>query len=101
VIIFALATGGVARAGSATEPSVNWIRPSGAADVKPILGIGGGMSVGLSPLPGPRGLIRIYTPYLEQPPGRIMNFIALEPIVNGRRCLSELAGRGGISREPI
>ena len=48
------------------------------------------MEVGLSPLVGPRGLIRVYTPYLGQPGLRVMNFIAVEPVVNGVRGLSEL-----------
>jgi len=77
-------------AGVTTEPSEVWVRPSGAMDAMPVWGVRGGMLVGLSPMGGPRGLIRIYTPYLGQPAGRVMNFIAVEPVVNGVRCLSEL-----------
>lgn len=53
-------------------------------------GVRGGIAVGLWPMPGPRGLMRIYAPYLNQPPGRVFNFIAIEPVVGGRRELSEL-----------
>src|ERR1700684_1339745 len=66
------------------------IQPDGSPSAKPIWGIPGGISVGLWPTPGPRGLIRIYTPYLHQSNGRIMNFIAIEPIVAGVRGYSEL-----------
>ncbi|MBN1853615.1 MAG: hypothetical protein JW829_12860 [Pirellulales bacterium] len=43
-------------------------------------------------MPGPRGLIRIYAPYLGQPTGRMINFIAVEPIISGQenRGFSEL-----------
>jgi len=69
-----------------------WIRPdpTQGATARHAWGIVGGMSIGLWPLPGPRGLIRIYTPYLGQPENRVMNFIAIEPIVDGERDLSEL-----------
>jgi hypothetical protein len=70
----------------------DWIRPdpSQGPTARHSWGIAGGMSIGLWPLPGPRGLIRIYTPYLNQPENRVMNFIAIEPIVAGERDLSEL-----------
>jgi hypothetical protein len=71
----------------------DWIRPDPAkvAEAQPIWGIAGGMSIGLWPTPGPRGLIRIYTPYLGQPaPPRMINFIAVEPIVGDDRSLSEM-----------
>lgn len=69
-----------------------WVQPVQGQPAQPVWGHANGISIGLSPLPGPRGLLRIYTPYLNQPPGRIMNFIAMEPIVKGsqRRGLSEL-----------
>ena len=43
-------------------------------------------------MPGPRGLLRIYAPYLGHPLGRMINFIAVEPVVIGeqRRGFSEL-----------
>jgi len=67
-----------------------WIVPGEGEAAEPVWGIENGLSVGLWPLPGPRGLIRIYTPYLEQPSKRVMNFIAVEPIVGGLRGYSEL-----------
>ena len=50
------------------------------------------MRVGIAPMGGPRGLLRIYTPYLGQPEGKMINFIALEPIPSGEeyRGFSEL-----------
>lgn len=43
-------------------------------------------------MPGPRGLIRIYAPYLNHPLGRMINYIAIEPIAKGEtsRGFSEL-----------
>src|SRR5438874_2500057 len=67
-----------------------WILPSLDKSPSPIWGIENGLSIGLAPTPGPRGLIRIYAPYLDQPPGRMINFIAIEPIVAGKRSLSEM-----------
>lgn len=50
------------------------------------------MHLGIHPTPGPRGLLRIYTPYLRHPRERLVNFIAVEPVVTGgtARGLSEL-----------
>jgi len=50
------------------------------------------MQVGIPPIPGPRGLLRIFTPYLDPPRDRLVNFIAIEPIVRGQteRGYSEL-----------
>lgn len=69
-----------------------WVRPAQDKAAQPIWGHRDGMRVGLSPLPGPRGLIRIYTPYLGHRSDRIMNFLAMEPIVHGNkeRSFSEL-----------
>ena len=44
-----------------------FLRPAAVDDAEPIWGIKGGIAVGLWPNPGPRGLIRVYTPYLGQP----------------------------------
>jgi hypothetical protein len=67
-----------------------FLRPPAGTDAEPMWGIKGGIAVGLWPNPGPRGLIRIYTPYLGQGRHRVMNFVAVEPIVRGARGLSEL-----------
>jgi|GEM_PF-162767 len=77
-----------------SEPVENgrWIQPSQDFPAQPIWGHVKGIRVGLAPMPGPRGLIRIYTPYLGHKPEKMMNFFALEPIVKGTgvRGLSEL-----------
>lgn len=67
-----------------------WIRPQPGKPGQAVWGIRGGIRVGLWPTDGPRGLIRIYTPYLGQDPGTIMNFIAVEPVVDGHRGYSEM-----------
>jgi hypothetical protein len=68
-----------------------WIRPEGEKPV-PLWGHADGIRVGLYPMRGPRGLLRIYTPYAGQPDQKPINFIAVEPIVAGQRDrgLSEL-----------
>jgi hypothetical protein len=77
-----------------------WIRPANA-EADPVWGIRGGIAVGLWPTKGPRGLIRMYTPYLGQAFPRMVNFIAVEPVVGGKRGQSELevglqSGRRGL-----
>ena len=70
-----------------------WIRPSDTERARPKWGFKDGIQVGIAPTAGPRGLLRIYTPYLGQPDDYVMNFIAMEPIPqNGGdiRGLSEL-----------
>lgn len=69
-----------------------WIQPAQGKLAMPIWGHANGIMVGLSPLPGPRGLIRIYTPYLDYEFPEVMNFIAFEPIPVGaeERGYSEL-----------
>jgi hypothetical protein len=69
-----------------------WVQPAQGVPAMPIWGHAKGMTVALAPMPGPRGLIRIYTPYLGLETGDVMNFIALEPIPEGsdHRGFSEL-----------
>lgn len=69
-----------------------WIRPTQGVDAMPIWGHANGIVVSLEPMPGPRGLIRIYAPYLELRPTETINFIAFEPIPKGKneRGFSEL-----------
>jgi hypothetical protein len=74
------------------EPHGRWVQP---VEGKPALAVWGhaeGLRVGLPPLPGPRGLLRIYTPYLGQDETSVFNFIAVEPIPKGHteRGFSEL-----------
>jgi hypothetical protein len=71
-----------------------WIVPAPGKTSEPVWGVKGGMMVGLWPTGGPRGLLRIYTPYLGQPRGRMINFIAVEPVVSTARGLSELEPSG-------
>ena len=59
-----------------------WILPTHAKS-EPVWGIKNGISVGLWPTEGPRGLLRIYTPYLGQSFPQMVNYIAIEPVVGG------------------
>jgi len=76
------------------RPDTNgiWIQPAQGKNAQPVWGHVKGLRVGLAPMPGPRGLLRIYTPYLGHEEGKMMNFIAFEPIVKGesKRGFSEL-----------
>lgn len=69
-----------------------WLRPSGAPDDEPRWGHVDGIQIGIPPIPGPRGLLRVFTPYLDHPRERLVNFIAVEPIPEGetQRGFSEL-----------
>lgn len=77
-----------------TEPQrqATWIRPSTRFPAEPRWGFADGLQVGIAPLRGPRGLLRIYAPYLDHPRDRLINFIAIEPIPEGddKRGYSEL-----------
>jgi hypothetical protein len=77
-----------------TQPEIDgrWLRPSTQIPGEPRWGHPDGIQVGIAPLHGPRGLLRIYAPYLDHPRERLVNFIAVEPIVAGQtgRGLSEL-----------
>ena len=69
-----------------------WIRPSKTGPAEPVIGFKDGIRIGLWPTPhGPRGVIRVYSPYVcpgvDYPK---INFIAVEPIVGDWRSLSEL-----------
>lgn len=69
-----------------------WVQPAQGKDAQPIWGHANGMRIGLAPMPGPRGLLRVYTPYLGHKQEKMINFIALEPIPKGsdQRGFSEL-----------
>ncbi len=66
------------QAGEIRSPSLTnaWIVPGEQADAEPYWGIKDGIAVGLWPLSGPRGLLRIYTPYLGQERLRMLNLKA-------------------------
>lgn len=65
------------------SPIDRWLRPSGDPAAAPRWGHTQGLQIGIPPLPGPRGLLRVFTPYLEHPRERLVNFIAVEPIPQG------------------
>ncbi len=67
------------------EVGQRWILPAQGKRALPIWGHARGVCVGLWPMPGPRGLIRVYTPYLGQRLGRPINYIAIEPIARSQR----------------
>ncbi len=69
-----------------------FVRPAEQPVAQPIWGHAKGLQVGLYPMPGPRGLLRLYAPYLGYPMGRVINYIAIEPITTARpgRAFSEL-----------
>jgi hypothetical protein len=67
-----------------------WLVPAPGKASEPVWGVKGGIAVGLWPTDGPRGLLRVYTPYLGQSRLRMINFIAVEPVVGKARGLSEL-----------
>lgn len=74
-----------------TTSAARWVRPRSAGD-DPVWGHVAGLQVGLPPLPGPRGLLRVYAPYLGHPAGRVVNYVAVEPVPAGStaRGYSEL-----------
>jgi hypothetical protein len=100
ILIIVLACGVVGEIplwAEATEPAQaeseeTWVRGIVAGVPCPVWGVANGLQIGLAPLPGPRGLLRVYAPYLDQPVGQVINFIAVEPIPKGsrERGLSEL-----------
>jgi hypothetical protein len=69
-----------------------WIQPSAQHPAQPVWGHADGIRVGLWPMPGPRGLLRIYAPYLGHRDDRMINYIAVEPVPSGtwQRGFSEL-----------
>lgn len=69
-----------------------WLQPAQKTKAQPVWGFVNGIRIGIAPLSGPRGLIRIYTPYLGHDEFVVTNFIAFEPIDKAKnsRGLSEL-----------
>lgn len=53
-------------------------------------GFSDGLSLGIWPNSGPRGLVRLYAPYLDLPALKPINYIAIEPVVRGARALPEI-----------
>jgi hypothetical protein len=73
--------------------TAEWVR-AGFNTNRPVWGVRGGLLWGLpagrNPPDGPRGLIRLWSPVLTNGGYDLINFIAVEPIVRGRRGFSEL-----------
>ncbi|MCI0738209.1 MAG: hypothetical protein L0Y72_04140 [Gemmataceae bacterium] len=76
-----------------------WLRPAADGKAEPVWGIPDGLAIGLWPTSGPRGLIRIYAPYLGHKRPRMVNYISIEPVVRGSRGQSELE-KGALDKKP-
>lgn len=78
------------------ETGEKWVQPSAIEPAQSVWGHKNGIRVGLFPMGGPRGLIRIYAPYLGIKDGEPFNYFALEPIAKGDtvRGFSELEMSG-------
>lgn len=79
--------------GTIPEPPAQsyWVRPTEGFKGDPCWGFRNGIQVGLHPLSGPRGLIRVYVPYTGQDKWKAYQFIAFEPTrKNGAKGFSEM-----------
>jgi len=94
---------GLLLAASAMASGADWVRP-GLSTNQPVWGLRGGLLWAVAPAGfrggEPRGLIRLGYPVLAGARYDLINFIAVEPVVHGRRGFSELErsqldGRGG------
>jgi hypothetical protein len=89
LIVFALC------ATAAPSEAAEWVR-AGTNTNQPVWGLRGGLQFAIPPGGftwddgGPRGLIRIGYPTLPENRYDLINFIAVEPVVNKRRGFSEL-----------
>jgi hypothetical protein len=75
-------------------PAADWVR-AGLNTNQPVWGVRGGLVWAIPPggfpsLGGPRGLIRLGYPTSTNGSYQLINFIAVEPIVKGKRGFSEL-----------
>ena len=86
-VLLALMLIAIVRSGIAGESP--WVRPSGDAEGKPVWGFRNGIQVGL-PDRFPYGILRIFYPAVVREPDKPLNFLAVEPVVDGVRGLSEL-----------
>jgi hypothetical protein len=80
--------------GHANMRAADWVR-AGLNTNQPIWGVRGGLLWAVPPggfraAGGPRGLLRLGSPIGTNDGYSLINFIAVEPIVNGRRGFSEL-----------
>ena len=88
-----LFTFGLLLAASLMAGGADWIRP-GLSTNQPVWGLWGGLLWAVAPggfrAGEPRGLIRLGYPVLADKGYDLINFIAIEPVVRGRRGFSEL-----------
>jgi hypothetical protein len=80
--------------GGARAQATDWVR-AGLNTNQPLWGVRGGLLWALPPggfrsASGPRGLIRVGYPIATNGGYELINFIAVEPIVRGKRGFSEL-----------
>ena len=77
-------------AAATSAPAAEWVR-GGSDGKQPMWGIRGGLQFAIPPASrGPRGLVRLLSPTLPGGQYDLINFIAIEPIVKGKRGFSEL-----------
>jgi hypothetical protein len=82
-------------AGFENAQAADWVR-AGLSTNQPMWGVRGGLLWAIPPggfragAGGPRGLIRLGYPMSTNGEYSLINFIAVEPVVNGRRGFSEL-----------
>ncbi len=67
-----------------------WLIPADDDGAAPWWGIKDGIGVTVPTQHGPRGLIGIQTPYLGLPGYQTLNFVSVEPMVDGQRGYSEM-----------
>lgn len=81
--------GAVGTSSDSVEASV-WLQPDSSNRNAPRWGHPDGIQVGIEPGLGPRGLLRVFAPYLGS--ARLLNFVAVEPVAAGAtdRGYSEL-----------
>ncbi|MEP0845054.1 MAG: hypothetical protein HRF43_20315 [Phycisphaerae bacterium] len=76
--------------GGSAARGAEWVR-GGEDGRQPWWGVRGGLQFAIPPAShGPRGLVRVLYPTLPEGRYDLINFIAVEPIVGGRRGYSEL-----------
>jgi hypothetical protein len=94
----------VAFSSTATATGYRWVR-AGLTTNSQVWGIDGGLQFALHPggftrgAGGPRGLIRLGYPTLTNGGYDLINFLAVEPVVKGKKGLSELE-RSSLDRKP-
>jgi hypothetical protein len=97
---------GLLLAASAVADGADWVRP-GLSTNQPVWGLRGGLLWAVAPAGfrggEPRGMVRLGYPVLGNQRYDLINFIAIEPVVQGRRGFSELerSQLDGLNGKPI